>query len=425
MTCATAASAAGRSRRLSGPLGRSCGGRRGAGPPHRPARRPARHHRAGARRALGRLRRLGRRRLAGRDRPAQTGSLALPRAPAVQGHRSVAARWTSPPSIDAVGGEMNAFTAKEYTCYYARVLDADLPLAVDVVCDMVTVGAAAAPTDVETERGVILEEIAMHDDDPGDVVHDVFAAGDVRRHPARPADPRHRRLDRAASPRARDQRLLPAALPAARTWSSPPPATSTTPQVVRLVREAFAVPGAGCAADGRCRRGPRRPGQRRAAGGRRHGAAAATDRAGQPRARGAGLTRGDERRFALGVLNGVLGGGMSSRLFQEVREKRGLAYSVYSYTSQLRRRRAVRRLRGLPARARSTRCSSCAAASWRRSPRTGSPTRSCAAARASCAGPLVLGLEDTGSRMTRIGKSELVLRRAAGRRRAAAPRSTP
>src|SRR5438105_5671652 len=76
--------------------------------------------------------------------------------------------------MDAVGGEMNAFTSKEYTCYYARVLDADLPLAVDVVSDMVT-SSLIASADVESERGVILEEIAMHDDDPGDAVHDTFS----------------------------------------------------------------------------------------------------------------------------------------------------------------------------------------------------------------------------------------------------------
>src|ERR687890_1534951 len=75
--------------------------------------------------------------------------------------------------IEAVGGETNAFTTKEYTCYYARVLDADLPLAVDVLCDSVA-DSVLDPADVETERGVILEEIAMHDDEPGDEVHDVF-----------------------------------------------------------------------------------------------------------------------------------------------------------------------------------------------------------------------------------------------------------
>ena len=77
--------------------------------------------------------------------------------------------------MDAVGGELNAFTAKEYTCYYARVLDSDLPLAIDVLSDMVN-SSVIAPRDVDAERGVILEEIAMNEDDPSDLVHEAFAA---------------------------------------------------------------------------------------------------------------------------------------------------------------------------------------------------------------------------------------------------------
>src|SRR6202451_4016877 len=77
--------------------------------------------------------------------------------------------------MDAVGGEMNAFTAKEYRCYYARVLDAALPLAVDVLSDMVT-SSLITPKDVDAERNVVLEEIAMNEDDPSDTVHEAFAA---------------------------------------------------------------------------------------------------------------------------------------------------------------------------------------------------------------------------------------------------------
>ena len=81
--------------------------------------------------------------------------------------------------MDAVGGDLNAFTGKEYTCFYARTLDVDLRLAVDVVSDLVT-SALVSQRDVENERGVILEEISMHDDDPGDVVHDaVGRVGDA------------------------------------------------------------------------------------------------------------------------------------------------------------------------------------------------------------------------------------------------------
>src|ERR1700736_2108623 len=78
-------------------------------------------------------------------------------------------------AMDAVGGELNAFTAKEYTCYYARVLDTALPLAMDVLSDMVNSSLITA-RDVDAERGVILEEIAMNEDDPSDLVHEAFAA---------------------------------------------------------------------------------------------------------------------------------------------------------------------------------------------------------------------------------------------------------
>ena len=78
--------------------------------------------------------------------------------------------------LDSVGGEMNAFTSKEHTCFYARVLDRDLPLAIDVISDIVT-SALLRPEDVDAERGVILEEIAMRDDDPSDLVHDEFMLG--------------------------------------------------------------------------------------------------------------------------------------------------------------------------------------------------------------------------------------------------------
>src|ERR1700685_4333744 len=76
-------------------------------------------------------------------------------------------------AMDAVGGELNAFTAKEYTCYYARVLDADLPLAIDILSDMVT-DSLIEPKDVDAERNVVLEEIAMNEDDPGHPAQEAF-----------------------------------------------------------------------------------------------------------------------------------------------------------------------------------------------------------------------------------------------------------
>ena len=237
--------------------------------------------------------------------------------------------------MDAVGGEMNAFTTKEYTCYYARVLDADLPLAIDVLTDMVT-ASLIEPKDVDAERGVVLEEIAMNEDDPSDSVYEAFTGrlfGDTPL--GRPV------LGTVDSINAitRDQifehyraRYTPPSLVVAAAGNL------DHDTVVGYVQAAFgsvlgdfggAVPA-----------GPRL----RDAGGLWDGYGSAAGSGATLISRPIeqanlvlgceGLARTDDRRFALSVLNAALGGGMSSRLFQEVREKRGLAYSVYSFASQ-------------------------------------------------------------------------------------------
>ena len=221
---------------------------------------------------------------------------------------------------------MNAFTSKEYTCFYARVLDDDLPLAVDIVCDLVT---SSLIRRVTSTRSV---------------------ASSSKR-----------------SPCTRTTR------PTWSTTSSPRPSSATSPlgrPVLGSVESIESI-GRGAIAGYYRRRyrpqdmvvavagnidhatvvrfveGVRHRGRwsrSRSPAAPRPGAArppargsarrAPHDRAGQPRARHARREPRDDRRFALGVLNAALGGGMSSRLFQEVREKRGLAYSVYSYHAQ-------------------------------------------------------------------------------------------
>jgi len=149
------------------------GGWRAHRHPDRPPRRAAGDHRIAARGQVSRLRHLGRGRLQGRG-PAHFGATHYLEHLLFKGTRRRTALDISA-AMDAVGGELNAFTGKEYTCYYARVLDADLPLAIDVLSDMVT-SSLIEPKDVDAERGVILEEIAMNDDDPTDTVHEAFAA---------------------------------------------------------------------------------------------------------------------------------------------------------------------------------------------------------------------------------------------------------
>ncbi|MFE5742484.1 M16 family metallopeptidase, partial [Streptomyces celluloflavus] len=304
-------------------------------------------------------------------------------------------------AIDAVGGEMNAFTAKEYTCYYARVLDSDLPLAIDVVCDMLT-GSLIEAEDVDAERNVVLEEIAMTEDDPGDCVHDLFThtmLGDtplgrpvlgtvdtvnaltperIRRFYKKHYDPTHLVVTAAGN--------------------------VDHTKVVRLVRRAFEQAGAldGSAAT------PVAP----RAGTRTIRTAGAvellnrkTEQAhvilGMP-----GMARTDDRRWAMSVLNSALGGGMSSRLFQEVREKRGLAYSVYSYTSGF----ADCGLFGVYAGCRPGQVHDVLGICREELDKVASDGLTDDEIRRSIGqlrGSMVLGLEDTGALMHRLGKSEL------------------
>jgi predicted Zn-dependent peptidase len=304
-------------------------------------------------------------------------------------------------AIDAVGGEMNAFTAKEYTCYYARVLDADLPLAVDVVCDLVT-SSVIRSADVDSERGVILEEIAMHEDDPTDLVHDQFAQALFDESPlARPilgTVDSIERIGRTAVAGYYHRRYRPENMVVAVAGNVDHAA------VVRLVTKAFASAGM---LDGRTDPLPPR--------------GATSDAAMSPGLRvlrrtteqanvvlGArGVTRNDERRFALGVLNAALGGGMSSRLFQEVREKRGLAYSVYSYHAQYADAGLFGVYAGCVPRKVDDVLEICR--EQLADVATHGITREeLERGKGQLRGQLVLGMEDTGARMSRIGKGELL-----------------
>ncbi|MEU3964508.1 pitrilysin family protein [Streptomyces buecherae] len=304
-------------------------------------------------------------------------------------------------AIDAVGGEMNAFTAKEYTCYYARVLDSDLPLAIDVVCDMLT-SSLIEPGDVDAERGVILEEIAMTEDDPGDCVHDLFAqtmfgdtplgrpvlgtvdtvnaltADRIRRFYRKHYDPTH--LVVAAAGNVDHAR------------------------VVRQVRAAFDRAGA-LEREDVTPVAPRGGSRAIRTAGRVDLIGRKTEQAhivlGMP-----GIARTDDRRWALGVLNTALGGGMSSRLFQEVREKRGLAYSVYSYTSGF----ADCGLFGVYAGCRPSQVHDVLRIcrdELDEVAEKGLSDEELRRAIGQLSGSTVLGLEDTGALMNRIGKSEL------------------
>ncbi|MEF3118259.1 M16 family metallopeptidase [Streptomyces chrestomyceticus] len=304
-------------------------------------------------------------------------------------------------AIDEVGGEMNAFTAKEYTCYYARVLDTDLPLAIDVVCDMLT-GSLIEPADVDAERGVILEEIAMTEDDPGDCVHDLFAHTMLGDTPlGRPVLGSVDTVNALTPERIRrfyKKHYDPTRLVVAAAGNV------DHAKVVRMVRAAFEKAGALDRTDA-VPMAPRDGSRAIRTAGRVELLNRRSEQAhvilGVP-----GLARTDDRRWAMGVLNTALGGGMSSRLFQEVREKRGLAYSVYSYTSGY----ADCGLFGVYAGCRPNQVDDVLKICRDQLDQVaeeGLTDDEIRRAIGQLRGSTVLGLEDTGALMNRIGKSEL------------------
>ena len=305
-------------------------------------------------------------------------------------------------SMDAVGGELNAFTAKEYTCYYARVLDADLPLAIDVLSDMVT-SSLIAPKDVDAERGVILEEIAMNDDEPSDTVHEAFSAqlfGDTPL--GRPILGTAESINSITREQVAEHytaRYTPDNLVIAAAGSL------DHDTVVELAREAFGAAAAGDAQPAP----PRVPGPGVVIPGTGTGVRLVSRGIEQANLvlGCTGMSRTDERRFALGVLNAALGGGMSSRLFQEIRENRGLAYSVYSFSSQSYDTGLWGVYAGcLPAKA--DEVLSICQEEIDKVISGGLTDAELERGKGQLRGSIVLGLEDPSSRMSRLGKSELV-----------------
>jgi predicted Zn-dependent peptidase len=305
-------------------------------------------------------------------------------------------------ALDEVGGEFNAFTAKEYTCFHARVLDEDLPLAVDVLGDMVT-SSTLEPDDVEAEREVILDEIAMHDDDPDDVVSNVYAEK------AWGATPLGRPIAGTASSiqtltRSQIHRYYRSRYLAANTVVAVAGNVDHA-SVVRLVRKAFGR--SDFLRDTSVRPAPARRSER-----------ARRTAAGEvvvPRSFEQvnlvlgvnGLVRTDDRRYALGVLNAALGGGTSSRLFQEVREHRGLAYSVYSYAAHYADAGTFAVAVGcLPSKVGDV--LSVVREELSRLGSEGLTEVELHRGKGQLRGGMVLALEDSGSRMSRIAKAELL-----------------
>ena len=229
--------------------------------------------------------------------------------------------------FDEMGAEINAGTDKESTTLYTRVLDGHLERAFDVMADMIWRPRFG---ELEAEREVVLEEIAMYEDDPQDRVFEEIGRAVFDGHPlARPV------IGTAEAVAAVTRERL-AAYHAARY--TPESIVIAAAGLDRPRGAGRHGPGGGAEPAGRPVRRPRPDGAPPSGHARssRRGACscAKTPSSSTSASADAGIARDDERRFALRVLEGILGGTSSSRLFQEVRERRGLAYSVFSYSNQ-------------------------------------------------------------------------------------------
>ena len=305
-------------------------------------------------------------------------------------------------AFDQVGGEHNALTAKEHTCYYAKVQDQDLSMAIEVLADMVAASVIDA-AEFEVERQVILEELAMADDDPSDVAHERITETVLRDHPlGRPI---------GGNPDTIRASTRESVLEHYERYYRPHELVVTAAgavnhqDLVNRVTQALSDAGwdLGVASAPAPRRGVSQ---------------AEIDRAPQslvitrPLEQAVvalathGIRATDERRPALSVLSSVLGGGMSSRLFQEIRERRGLAYSVYSFASAY----ADAGMFGMAAGTSPAHVGDVAGlmtSELRSIAEEGITAEELSRTRGNIAGASALALESSDTRMMRLGRSEL------------------
>jgi predicted Zn-dependent peptidase len=307
-------------------------------------------------------------------------------------------------SFDAVGGDHNAVTAKEYTCYYAKVRDQDLAMAVDVLSDMLTSSVIDAD-EFETERGVILEELAMADDDPSDVASERFFEAVLGDHPlGRPIGGSAETItaatrDRVVSHYQANYRAQDLVITVAGAVDHDVLVSQVTRALVSagwdLTIESAPVERRDGSHPVIERGSPlvvvKRPIEQ------------ANILLGVP-----GIPASDDRRSTMAVLNSILGGGMSSRLFQEIREKRGLAYSVYSFSPSY----SDAGLFGLYAGcspAKAGQVAELLLGEFTRLATGGVTTDEMARAVGQLSGASALALEDSDTRMSRLGRSEITL----------------
>jgi len=306
-------------------------------------------------------------------------------------------------AFDSVGGSSNASTGKEHTSYYAKVQDKALPIAVEVIADMLT-SSLIDETEFENERPVILEELAMNDDDPQDVVHEAFSTAVLGDHPlGRPIGGTIETItavSRAAVWEHYQNNYRPQDLVVAAAGSV------DHKELIKLVEQGLSTAGWDLGLQAK-------PVPRRLLNPAKISRGSKLNVIHRPISQvnimvgSEGLYVDDPRRYAMGVLNTVLGGGMSSRLFQEIREKRGLAYSVYSFNQGYSDAATFGLYAGCsPAKAKEV--TELMIAELDKVAQAGITSEELALARGNISGSLALKFETNQARMSRLASAEIV-----------------
>ncbi|MDD4168944.1 MAG: pitrilysin family protein [Desulfotomaculaceae bacterium] len=298
-------------------------------------------------------------------------------------------------TLDAVGGQLNAFTTKEYTCYYARVLDEHFGLAFELLSDMLF-GSTFDPVDLDRERNVIIEEIKMYEDAPDELVHDIFAGSMWQGHAL------GRPIIGTAEVIARIPRDK--ILEFYKTHYNPDNLIVTVAgnieheEVIRKLRPILEAKTGGSPARTLTAPLPKRDVVCRSKDTEQVHLCLGTP----------GLSLDNKKAYTFQIINTILGGGLSSRLFQEIREQRGLVYSVFSYHSSyhdtglfciyagLSKQNVDEVLELIFKQTKDIRENSVTAEELQR-------------AKDQLKGNLLLSLENVSTRMSRLGKSQLYL----------------
>ncbi|GAC1442984.1 MAG: pitrilysin family protein [Vulcanimicrobiaceae bacterium] len=295
-------------------------------------------------------------------------------------------------AMDGVGGNLNAFTDKETTCYYAKVIDHHVALAVDVLADMF-LNSTFAPDELAKEQSVVLEEIRMYDDAPDDVIFDLFTRTMWRG--SNLGEPTIGYAETISALSSDDLRAHMRAHYAPNAIVFTAAGNVEHDAIVDLVAASFGSLG-GVA---------RLPVPERPIAVPQTLVRTKDTEQAYVVLGARGLAATDDRRYALSVLDTILGGGMSSRLFQEVREKRGLAYSVYSFQQNYRGAGLVGVSAGTsPDRARE--CVDVILNEIADFVASGPTHAEISLAKEHIKGSLTLSLESSSSRMMRLGRSE-------------------